>query len=248
MDDSPPTRILLVEDDVKLAELMRDFLQTAGGYAVEMEHRGDAAVERVLRERPDLVVLDIMLPGKDGLTVCRELRPRFDGPIIMLTALGDEIDEVVGLELGADDYLAKPSSPRRLLARIKSLLRRVEVSSEGTATPADGGASAAGRGPQRIELGGLDVDASSRRATLQGAELELTTGEFDLLWLLASRAGEVLSRDEIYQALRGIEWDGLDRSVDQRVVRLRRKLGDDARHPSRLKSVRGTGYLLAVTP
>ncbi len=247
MDDSPATRILLVEDDVKLAALMQDFLQAAGGYVVEVEHRGDAAVERVLREVPDLVVLDIMLPGKDGLTVCRELRPRYDGPIIMLTALGDEIDEVVGLELGADDYLAKPSSPRRLLARIKTLLRRVEP----TPNTAEAAGDSSDTGPPaapttRIELSGLVVDTASRRALLDREELDLTTGEFDLLWLLASHAGQVLSRDHIYQELRGIEWDGLDRSVDQRVVRLRRKLGDDARHPTRLKSVRGTGYLLAV--
>jgi DNA-binding response OmpR family regulator len=174
--------------------------------------------------------------------VCKQVRERYAGPILMLTALGDEVDEVVGLELGADDYVAKPASPRKLLARVRTLLRRA-----GGATDA-GETGAATASERRIELGDLVVDESSRAVTLGGAPVELTTAEFDLLWLLARHAGEVLSRDRIYEELRGIAWDGLDRSIDLRVARLRRKLGDDARHPRRIKSVRGAGYLLAVTP
>lgn len=234
-------RILLVEDDHKLSHLIRDFLQTTGEFAVDIEPRGDRAADRIVGERPDLVILDVMLPGLDGLQVCRQVRERYPGPILMLTALGDEVDEVVGLELGADDYVAKPASPRKLLARVRTLLRR----SGGTG---DGGGGPPARDERRVDLGDLVVDSRSRVATLAGEPLDLTTAEFDLLWLLARHAGETLDRERIYEELRGIEWDGLDRSIDLRVTRLRRKLGDDARNPRRIKSIRGVGYLLAVIP
>ncbi len=227
-------RILLVEDDHKLSHLIKDFLETTGEFDVSIEGRGDRAVDRILSEAPDLVILDVMLPGMDGLQVCKQVRDRFAGPILMLTALGDEVDEVVGLELGADDYVAKPASPRKLLARVRTLLRRAAP----TSAVQD----------RRIQVGDLVVDAASRAATLAGDPLDLTSSEFDLLWLLARHAGEALSRDRIYEELRGIEWDGLDRSVDQRVATLRRKLGDDANRPARIKSVRGVGYQLAVAP
>ncbi len=232
-------RILLVEDDHKLSHLIKDFLETTGEFAVDIEPRGDRAPERIVGERPDLVILDVMLPGLDGLQVCRQVRERYPGPILMLTALGDEVDEVVGLELGADDYVAKPASPRKLLARVRTLMRRSGIGGEGrTVAPAGD--------DRRVDLGDLVVDSTSRTATLDGAPLDLTTAEFDLLWLLARHAGEPLERETIYEQLRGIEWDGLDRSIDLRVARLRRKLGDDARNPRRIKSIRGVGYLLAV--
>jgi len=247
--DAPPAegtrmavRILLVEDDDKLSALIRDFLQTTGEFEVTIEPRGDRAPDRILGENPDLVILDIMLPGLDGLGVCKQVRDRYEGPILMLTALGDEVDEIVGLEVGADDYVAKPASPRKLLARVRTLLRRTAP-----AAPA-AGAGAAARDDRRLEIGDLVVDAINRDVTLGGAPVELTTAEFDLLWLLARHAGETLSRDRIYEELRGIEWDGLDRSIDLRVARLRKKIGDDAQHPRRIKSVRGVGYLLAVAP
>ncbi len=235
-------RILLVEDDDKLSALIRDFLQTTGEFEVSIEPRGDRAPARILGEQPDLVILDIMLPGLDGLGVCKQVRDGYPGPILMLTALGDEVDEIVGLEVGADDYVAKPASPRKLLARVRTLLRRAPP---GTEPPAAAGTP---RDERRLELGDLVVDATSRAVALGGTPVELTTAEFDLLWLLACHAGETLARDRIYEELRGIEWDGLDRSIDLRVARLRRKLGDDAQHPRRIKSVRGVGYLLAVVP
>ncbi len=231
-----PVRIMLVEDDYKLAHLIKDFLEMTGEFTVEIEARGDRAPERILGEQPDLVILDIMLPGMDGLTVCREIRDRYRGPIMMLTALGEEVDEVVGLELGADDYVAKPASPRKLLARVRTLLRRTQ------ATAADDGRA----GSARLVVGELAVDPASRTVVLGGAPVEVTTAEFDLLWLLARHAGQSLTREQIFEELRGIEWDGLDRSIDLRVTRLRKKLGDDARHPTLIKSVRGVGYLLAV--
>lgn len=225
-------RVLIVEDDPRLAELVREYLRD-NGFEVAIEPHGDVAVARITETHPDVVILDLMLPGLDGLEICRRVRPTFDGAILMLTARGDEIDEVVGLELGADDYLAKPVRPRVLLARLNSLLRRHRPISAGE----DEG--------DAMHVGALTIIADSRVARLDGELLDLTTAEFDLLLLLAGHAGEVLPRDEIYRELRGIEYDGLDRSVDLRVVRLRKKLGDDARQPRLLKSVRGIGYLLA---
>jgi two-component system OmpR family response regulator/two-component system response regulator RstA len=151
----------------------------------------------------------------------------------MLTARGDEIDEVISLEVGADDYLAKPVRPHALLARLRVHLRRMEQATEPVAQP-------------RIEIGGLTIDAGSRTVTLDGDQCELTTAEFDLLWLLAVNAGKVVARDKLYLQLHGMKYDGLDRSIDLRVSRLRRKLGDDPNHPQRIKSVRGVGYILAT--
>ncbi len=246
----PSARVLLVEDDAKLAALVREFLE-ASGFEVTVESRGDRAPTRILGERPDLVILDLMLPGLDGLTICRQVRPQFDGAILMLTARGEETDEIVGLELGADDYLAKPVRPRRLLARVNTLLRRMKRGAGATSgSTSDSGSGAhSKRGDsnlRRLTVGRLVVDAGNRQATMDGEIVILTTAEFDLLWLLASHAGEVLSRDHIYQALRGMEYDGLDRSMDLRVARLRRKLGDDGKQPRLIKSVRGAGYLLVV--
>jgi two-component system response regulator RstA len=244
MTEAAKFRVLLVEDDEKLANLMKDYLLSKAEFSISIEPRGDRAVERILEECPDLVVLDIMLPGMDGLTICRTVRPRYGGPILMLTALSDEVDEVVGLEIGADDYLAKPVSPRLLLARIKTLLRRAKKQdSEKQTTPA----SLAKR-QKRIAVGNLVVDRTTRQVTLAQREVRLTTAEFDLLFLLAAHAGDVLTREQISVALRGIEWDGLDRSIDLRIVRLRKKLGDDAKQPTLIKSVRGAGYLLALAP
>jgi DNA-binding response OmpR family regulator len=230
----PLNRILLVEDDARLARLVKEYLEASDALSVSIEGRGDRAVERIVAEQPDLVILDVMLPGLDGLSVCKQVRGRFTGPILMLTALGDEVDEVVGLEIGADDYVAKPASPRKVLARVRSLLRRVPAATE----------VAVGPDPV-VTVGELVVDPGRRTACIAGRELDLTTAEFDLLWLLARHAGETLEREAIYRELRGIEWDGQDRSIDLRVLRLRKKLGDDAAHPRFIKSVRGVGYLLA---
>jgi two-component system OmpR family response regulator/two-component system response regulator RstA len=217
-------QILLVEDDPPLAELVSDFL-TGHGHHVTVLGRGDLVLAEVDRRMPDAIVLDLMLPGLDGLEVCRRLREKsFGGGILMLTARGDTLSEVVGLRQGADDYLAKPVRPQVLLARLEAVLRRMQ--------------------PTTSELvrGRLTLRLQSREAELAGEVLDLTTADFDLLVVMAQHAGEVVSRDELSQALRGIEWDGLDRSVDLRVSRLRRKLGDWG--PVLLKSVRGSGYLM----
>ena len=222
-------KLVLVEDDPELASLVREFLEGAG-YAVVVEGRGDRAVDVILEAAPDLVILDVMLPGMSGIEVCRELRHSSQVAIVMLTALGDDVDQIVGLEVGADDYLVKPLRPRLLLARVRALLRRSAAGIGNSATQ------------QRLSTGPLTIELASRRVLVGASEVLLTSAEFDLLAFLAERCGEVVSRDELHQELRGIAYDGIDRSIDLRVSRVRAKLGEAA---ELLKSVRGRGYLLA---
>jgi two-component system OmpR family response regulator/two-component system response regulator RstA len=229
-------KILLVEDDDRLASLIREYLHQHG-FDVAIEPRGDTAATRILDTKPSLVILDLMLPGRDGLDVCRDVRPSFAGPILMLTARDDDVDQIVGLELGADDYVNKPVEPRVLLARMRALLRRC-VDADGVDQPS--------ASPSELVFGTFFIDSARREVTLDGEVVELTTNEFDLLWLLAGSAGTVLSRDETLSALRGIGYDGLDRSVDNCVSRLRRKLGDSRSRPARIKTVRSKGYLFVA--
>ncbi len=229
-------RILIVEDDERLAELTREYLES-NGLAVSVETHGSPAVERIRTEQPDLVVLDLMLPGEDGLSICRRVRPFYSGSIIMLTARTDDLDQVLGLEMGADDYISKPVKPRVLLARIRAMLRRITENAQKNADEANG------EEPSRLQFNDLVVDRSMRESWLSEQSIDLTSAEFDLLWLLVSNAGRVLSREEIFTALRGIEYDGQDRSIDVRVSRIRPKIGDDPVHPRRIKTVRSKGYL-----
>jgi two-component system OmpR family response regulator/two-component system response regulator RstA len=230
--ESQHYRILLVEDDAPLASMVADFL-APHGFEVVIEGGGNTAARRIVAENPDAVILDVNLPGLDGFSVCKAVRSAYRGAIIMLTARGEEIDEVLGLEAGADDYMAKPVRPRALLARLRTHLHR--------ATPAE-------QTSQPIVVGSLVVDAGRRSVEIDGAAVDLTTAEFDLLNLLAKRAGHTLSRNDIYQEIHGMKYDGLDRSIDLRVSRLRKKLGDDPAKPQRIKSVRGVGYMLSVEP
>jgi DNA-binding response OmpR family regulator len=230
MPSDSPLLVLLVEDDLRLAALTREYLE---GHGVAVQHVSDGkrGLEEASGGRFDAVLLDLMLPGKDGLEVCRELRARSDVPVIVLTARGEEADRVMGLELGADDYLAKPYSPRELLARIRAVVRR-----------------ARGRaGPDRtaVHVGALVVDPAARKVTLDGREIPLTGYEFALLEALARRAGRVLSREQLMELAKGSAEDAFDRSVDVHVSRLRQKLGDDPKRPRLIKTVRGSGYLLA---
>ena len=226
------TRILLVEDDERLAELTAEYL-TKNDLDVSIEPRGDTAEARILAEQPDLVILDVMLPGKDGFEVCRAVRSQYRGVILMLTARDEDFDQILGLEMGADDYIAKPVQPRVLLARIKALLRRLP-------SP-----EAANGESDNMVFGQFKISQATRTASLAGEAIDLTTAEFDLLWLLANHAGNVLSRDDLLQELRGIGFDGLDRSIDARISRLRKKLNDDPENPTRIKTVRGKGYLFS---
>ena len=229
--------ILLVEDDPRLADLTSRYL-TQNGLAVTVESNGGGAVARFHELRPRLVVLDLMLPGKDGLTICRELRQTFKGPILMLTAKDADIDQVIGLEAGADDYVAKPAEPMVLLARIRALLRRADLE------PQPGAPMQAQAAPTTdIVFGGLRI-SEAHRVWLDGEEITLTTQEFELLFELARSAGTILSRDDLFKRIRGIDYDGLDRSIDSRISKLRRKLGDDADAPKRIRTIWGKGYLL----
>ncbi|MDP6444124.1 MAG: response regulator transcription factor [Pirellulaceae bacterium] len=231
MNDASAHRVMLVEDDAPLAAMISDYLEPHG-YNVQIESRGDIAVDRIARENPDLVILDVNLPGLDGFGVCRAVRARYTGAIIMLTARGDEVDEVIGLEVGADDYLAKPVRPRALLARLRTHLRRSSASDSSSPPPS-------------ITVGTLVVDGAKRTAQIEDESLDLTSAEYDLLELLAQNAGRALSRNDIYMQIHGTRYDGLDRSIDLRVSRLRKKLGDDPTRPKRIKSVRGVGYMLS---
>ncbi len=230
-------RCLLVDDDRELGRLLSDYLSPHG---VSLDHVEDGAraLERLAAgvDRYDLVLLDVMLPGMDGFEVCRRIRARFDVPIVMLTARGEDTDRVVGLEIGADDYVPKPFNPRELLARMRAVLRR--------ARPAAGPAAGV---PERIDVGDLTLDVPAHRATLAGKELTLTSFEFRVLSALARRAGETVTREELASVVlpRGGRYDpSVDRSLDVHVSHLRHKLGDEAREPRRIRTVRGVGYVL----
>ncbi len=223
--------VVYVEDDDKLARLTARYLESHG-IRVTLAHDGAEGVATVLRERPDVVLLDLMLPGIDGLEVCRQLRARIDTPIIMVTARGEEADRVMGLEGGGDDYIAKPFSSRELVARIRAHARRAR----GHAGPEE----------TFVSVGPLTIEPATRRAMLGTEELVLTTYEFDLLKVLAERAGRVLTREQLVDCVRGSADEAFDRSIDVHVSHLRRKLGDDPRNPRIIKTVRGIGYVLAL--
>jgi DNA-binding response OmpR family regulator len=231
---SEAPHILLIEDDIRLAKLIKAYLETQG-FSISIEGRGDSGAARIVAEQPDLVILDLMLPGMDGLAVCRSARIAYTGPILMLTAREDDTDQVVGLELGADDYVKKPVEPRVLLARIRALLRRFGNTREHSRV-----------GPEKIEelvFGSLHINQASQSVTLGGIPVELTSNEFALLWILAQNGGRTLDRDMLLRETRGIAYDGMDRSVDIAISRLRKKLGDNTTKPWRIKTVWGMGYL-----
>jgi DNA-binding response OmpR family regulator len=229
MSTAPQTSILLVEDDLRLAELVSRYLGNHG-FDLTIVSRGDEVVDLVQRDNPDLVILDLGLPGEDGFMICRRLRPAYTNPILILTARDNDIDHVLGLELGADDYVIKPVEPRVLLARIGVLLRRSKP-------PA---AAAAGK---TLTFGRLLINIGSRAVKWDGRPIALSRNEFDLLVHLASHPGEILSREVLFKSLYNRDYDGLDRMLDIRISRLRRKLDDDAEHPERIKTIWGQGYL-----
>jgi len=221
-------KILVVDDEEHIIELVELYLEKEG-YRVTSALDGDAAVEKFLSEKPDLLVLDIMLPGKDGLEVLREIRKTSQVPVIMLTARESEVDKVVGLELGADDYLTKPFSPRELVARVKAVLRRSKPPAE--------------EAEELLERRGLTMDSRRRRVDVDGVgEVELTAKEFDLLHVLASNPGIVLTRDRLMEKVWGYEYVGDTRTVDVYIRHLREKLADNAESPRFIETVRGVGY------
>ncbi len=230
-------RIVFVEDDAELGALIKSFLGKHD-LDVTLVPRGDTAMAIILQEKPDLVLLDIMLPGIDGLTLCRNLHPQYAGPIVMLTSLDSDMNHILGLELGASDYILKTTPPSVLLARLRVQLRHAQ-------TPTQSAIEALPSGSHPLHFGQLTVDPTSRDVILAGENIPLSTSDFELLWELASHAGHIMSRESLLKVLRGVEYDGLDRSVDVAISRLRRKLGDNALEPTRIKTVRNKGYLLA---
>jgi len=222
-----PQRILLIEDDARLAAMVAEYLGGVG-YRVEVAGTGRAGLERLAREPFDAAVLDLMLPDMDGLDVCRELRARSPLPVLMLTARGDAADRIVGLEMGADDYLPKPFEPRELLARLRAILRR-GVAREGKA----------------LRFGRLEIDRDARLVRIDGAERSLTAYQFDVLVALAENAGRVLSREALMDLLKGAPLEAFDRSIDVQVSRIRQAIEDDPKKPRRIVTVRGAGYVFA---
>ncbi len=222
-------RLLIIDDDMKFCRLITNYLSSFG-ITVSAIHNGNDAVDTACDEKWDAIILDVMLPGNDGFAILRKLRERSNGtPVLMLTALGEETDRIIGLELGADDYIAKTCSPRELLARLRAVLRRARAN----VVSAD-----------RITAGPLMVNPASRIAFLNGEPMQLTPVEFDLLLVLAQSKGRVRSREELINGIRDRNYDVLDRSIDVHVSSLRRKLGDDPRNPRFIRTVRASGYTL----
>ena len=234
----PSARLLIVDDDPSVRAMLREYLQ-GHGYAVAEAASGTQMRERIEADLPDVVLLDIRLPGEDGLTLAKYLRERYDVGIIMVTASGDVIDRVVGLEVGADDYLPKPFDPRELLARLKSVLRRLQAKPAAEATPI------AAAAPSRQRFGRCELDVDSRRLfEADGAEVAMTAMEFDLLRVFLANPNRVLSRDQLLMHTRNREWEPFDRSIDIRIGRLRRKVEPDpAGEPRCIRTVRNAGYM-----
>ena len=222
-------KILVVDDDPKTVSLVKLYLES-DGHKVLCAYDGIEALRLAREQRPDLIVLDLMLPGLDGLQICRTLRSESDVPVIMLTAKITEGDKLTGLELGADDYVTKPFSPRELAARIKVVLRRTAAN------------ESLERGPAQVEYGDLKMDFGEHRVIVAGQPIALTPTEFRLLGTLVREAGQVLSREQLIQKVMGLDFDGFDRTIDVHILNLRRKLGDDPSHPRYIKTVYGAGY------
>jgi two-component system response regulator RstA len=227
------TRLVFAEDDTALAGLLKDYLERHD-FQVTVVHDGAHVMEVVQQEAPDAVLLDIMLPNVDGLTLCQNLRTWYQKPIILFTANDSEIKHILGLELGANDYIVKTTSPSILLARLHSQLRQYQPT-QSTTVPSN----------SLIRIGQLTIDKTNRTVLIGSDNINLSSSDFDMLWLLACHAGEILTRDQLLRATRNIDYDGLDRSIDIAISRLRKKLLDDADEPARIKTIRNKGYLLS---
>ncbi|MCU7555350.1 response regulator [Alteromonas sp. ASW11-19] len=228
---TPHPTVILVEDDTRLRQLVTEYLEKNNFHVIALPD-GTTLMEVVAATPPAVIVLDIMLPGDSGLALCQTLRNTYQGPLLFMTARNDPLDEILGLELGADDYVTKPVEPRLLLARIQALLRRIPPQQVTTT--------------DSLTYGNLHIDKRARRVVLDHHPVELTTHEFDLLYLLATHAGEIVFREQIYKQIIGREYDGLDRSADVRISRLRKKLKDCAQNPYRIKTIWGKGFFFVA--
>ena len=229
--------IVFVEDDPEVGQLIAAYLGKHD-LDVTIEPRGDTAMETIVRLNPDLVLLDIMLPGKDGMTLCRDLRPVYKGPIVLLTSLDSDMNHILSLEMGANDYILKTTPPAVLLARLRLHLRQHQTLTSETETLPTNTRNG-------IHFVQLRIDPVNRQVTLKDKNISLSTSDFDLLWELATHAGTIMDRDALLLTLRGVSYDGMDRSIDVAISRLRRKLDDSATEPFRIKTVRNKGYLFA---
>lgn len=239
MDAAPQSpRLLVVDDDPELRALLQDYLGS-NGFTVDVAGHGEAMRESIEQNPPQLVILDLMLPGEDGLTLARELRRRSDVPILMLSARGEEVDRVIGLEVGADDYLSKPFGPRELLARIRALLRRASHPTDAVIAPDVRPAGGV------VRFGPYVIDMPALRLLRDGHDIGLSAAEFGLLRIMAEHPNRVLSRDQLMDWLKGYERDAFDRSIDVRVTRLRRKIETDPARPVYIRTIRGQGYLFS---
>jgi two-component system, OmpR family, phosphate regulon response regulator OmpR len=223
-------RVLMIEDDQGLSAMVGEYLHPLGIHITTCPTAGDG-LRLLAKDSFDALILDVMLPDLDGFEVCRRVRAEYDLPILMLTARGDEMDRIVGLELGADDYLPKPFNPRELLARLRAILRRRSP--------------AAGKREEILRFGRLEIDRGARLVRVSGEERAVTSYQFDLLWALATNAGRVMSRDALMDKLRGEEFEAFDRSLDVHISRLRAAIEEDPKHPRRIITVRGAGYVFA---
>lgn len=223
------TRILIAEDDREIAQLVRDYLDRAG-YSTSVATDGDSALVAAQNGNPDLIVLDLGLPGRDGLDVIREIRKNAQTPVVILTARGEETDRIVGLELGADDYIVKPFSPREVVARVRAVLRR-------TAAPEDD--------RQHLTRGAMEIDVPRMKVTVDGRPIELTATEFQLLATMARRPGQVFTRGQLLDAVRGDAFEGYERAIDAHIKNIRRKLEPDSAKPIFIQTVYGVGYRFA---
>lgn len=228
-------KIVFVEDDPEVGSLIAAYLGKHD-INVVVESRGDRAEEVIQREKPDLVLLDIMLPDKDGMTLCRDLRPNWQGPVVLLTSLDSDMNHILSLEMGASDYILKTTPPAVLLARLRLHLRQAQPQNPELLSL---------KPHKALRFGALCIDPINRQVTLGNDVVALSTADFDLLWELATHAGQIMDRDALLKNLRGVSYDGLDRSVDVAISRLRKKLNDNATEPFRIKTVRNKGYLFA---
>ncbi|HMN64137.1 MAG TPA: response regulator [Burkholderiaceae bacterium] len=236
-------RVLVVDDDAAVREMLTEYL-ASHGYEVGSADSGPAMRAEIERALPDVILLDVQLPGEDGLTLARYLRERYDVGIIMVTGETDPVDRVIGLEVGADDYIGKPFDPRELRARVKSVLRRMQARPTGDARAPAGAAPPGGDAPRRIPMAGCSLDVASHQLfDRDGTEIPITTMEFDLLRVFAAHPNQVLSRDRLLTLTRNREWEPFDRSIDIRIARLRRKIEPDPENPQAIRTVRGVGYM-----
>ncbi|MEQ9943428.1 two-component system response regulator RstA [Pectobacterium aroidearum] len=234
-------KIVFIEDDTEVGKLIAAYLGKHD-IDVQVEARGDQALAFIEQQQPDLVLLDIMLPGKDGMTICRELRPQYTGPIVLLTSLDSDMNHILALEMGADDYILKTTPPAVLLARLRLHLRQYATAPQ---VVAENVAPAALQVHKSLHFGLLCIDPVNREVTLGQEHIVLSTADFDLLWQLATHAGHIMDRDALLKNLRGVTYDGMDRSIDVAISRLRKKLYDNPLEPFRIKTVRNKGYLFA---